>query len=118
LFPYTTLFRSMDPQGDRHALFKKYLSGHCTPEEIETLFDRFHVDHDETELRRLIRKAMLQEEEAEGAMEARVAALAERVGNRLSVETRNRYPFRWKWLRIAVSLIAVMSIGAMIYLAV
>lgn len=99
-------------------MFKKYLSGHCTPEEIETLFDRFHVDHDETELRRLIRKAMLQEEEAEGAMEARVAALAERVGNRLSVETRNRYPFRWKWLRIAVSLIAVMSIGAMIYLAV
>lgn len=108
----------MDPHGDRYALFEKYLSGACTPKEIETLFHHFGVAQDEAALRRLIRSALLERGRADAELHARVEAFTERVGERLWAETAKERRFSWGWRLVAASLAAVITIGAMAYVLV
>ncbi|WP_353124933.1 FecR family protein [Parapedobacter pyrenivorans] len=113
----------MGNPGNSDVLFEKYLSGACTPAEIESLFQRFGVDADEGTLRRLIQNALLDEENANPLLGPQVTAFTERVGDRLSKEISQQHSIEapiltWhlrKWRTVAAVLVAFLSLGTLGY---
>jgi len=113
----------MPEREDRNALFEKYLSGACTPEEIALIVDQFGVDADEEALRHLIRKALLNNRMSSPSLDAKVVALTQNVASRLNQKIASENSGKdgrqvvWlkKWLTIAATLIGFVSAGIGIY---
>ncbi|MGK6350978.1 FecR family protein [Parapedobacter sp. DT-150] len=108
----------MAHRGSRNALFEKYLSGACTPEEIEILFRWFGLNDDEAALRSLIREALFQEDEGDAMLDAKVAAFTDKVGERLSAQISKRRSFPRRWLSIAAAIVTILSVGITAYLVI
>ena len=98
-------------------LFEKYLSGACSPEEIEFLFRQFDLPADEEALRSLIEDTLLHEMGDDATLQPKVAAFTERVGERLAKEIAPRRRMT-PWMKIAAILTVFLSIGVLVYFLV
>lgn len=116
----------MEHHENSNVLFEKYLSGACTPAEIEFLFQKFGVEADEEVLRRLIERALVGNEAPHPLLQAKVKALTERVGNRLhrNIQERevlapsNYFPVLRRWMAVAAVLVAFTMAGIVGYFMV
>src|SRR5690606_10193296 len=99
-------------------LFERYLSGACTPEEINFLFQKFDVHADEETLRRLIKDTFLYETGNDEALQPKVTAFTERVGQRLVQEIAPPQRRIRPWMKVAAVLTAFLSIGILVYFQV
>jgi len=113
----------MEYHEDYNALFEKYLSGSCTPEEIELLFQKFGADADEDALRRLIERALVATEASDPLFQAKVDAITESVEDRLHRKIGDHgarthsSPFAHlrKWVAVAAVLVALITVGILSY---
>ena len=113
----------MEYHEDNNALFEKYLSGLCTPAEIKFLFQKFGVNADEEALRRLIERALVDNEAMYPLLQSKVDAITERVGERLHRKIRgdeagdrsSHFRLLRKWRAIAAILVAFITAGILSY---
>jgi ferric-dicitrate binding protein FerR (iron transport regulator) len=96
-------------------LFRKYLDGRCSDEELALLLSYFRKSENEIRLRELIREGLEKTSDNEGEENWSVVTeqTLKNILQQINAESTRTIPFyRRYWVRVAASLLIILSVGA------